>query len=223
MDDSFVPSVQRIKSNLEKQKGKSLGLIFPIVSIRDGNPALRSQTEDEIFEDHLVTSFVMEYKISASLLEMIFDELVKAKNLNHETLVSFLISYKVYEDNSQQILKVGFERYFSGDYISCLHILTSQIERTFRHILEKLGIVTTVINQEAIEEKTLGTILREPKLKELLGADITLYATALLVDKRGDNLRNDIAHGLIREEICTRNMATSLLHIFLLLTRLNQG
>lgn len=219
MDNSFVPNVQRIKSDLKKQKGKSLGLIFPIVSIRNGNPALRSQTEDEIFEDNVVLNFSMKYKLRISLLGIIFDELVKTKNLNPETLLSYLLASKVYESNSDKILKVGFERYFSGDYISSLHILTPQLERAFRHLLNKLGVATTLISRDAIEEKTLGNILREKKLQELLGDDISFCASTLLVDKRGDNLRNDISHGLITENSCDRNAANSLLHIFLLLTR----
>jgi tetratricopeptide (TPR) repeat protein len=220
-DNSFVPNVQLIKSTLEKQKGKSLALVFPIVSIRDGNPALHSQTEDEIFEDNVVSSFSLEYKLRISLLGIIFDELVKTKNLNHETLLSYLLSSKVYESNSEKMLKVGFERYFSGDYISYIHILTPQLERTFRHTLARLGVATTFISGDEIEEKTLGSILREKKLQALLGDDISFCASTLLVDKRGDNLRNDISHGLITETSCDRNTANSLLHIFLLLTRFN--
>jgi len=61
--------------------------------------------------------------------------------------------------------------------------------------------------------------LRERKMKELLGEDISFYISCVFEDKRGDNLRNDIAHGLISEEACTRNTADIVLHIFLLLTR----
>lgn len=219
LDNFFVPNVQSIRSDLEKQKGKSLGLVFPILSIRNGNPALRSQTDEEIFEDNVVLRFSVEYKLRILLLGMIFDELDKAKNLNAEALLNYLLSSKIYESNSEKILKVGFERYFYGDYISCLHILIPQLERSFRHLLTKLGVATTFISGDGIEEKTLGTILREKKIQELLGDDISFYTTTLLVDKRGDNLRNDISHGLISENSCDKNAANSLLHIFLLLTR----
>jgi hypothetical protein len=218
-DNSFIPSVQGIKSQLEKQKGISLALVVPIVSIRDGNPTLRSQTDDEIFEDHVITNFSLEYKLRMSLFGIIIDELSKTKNLNSETLLSYLLTSKVYETNSQKILNTGFERYFSGDYISCLHILTPQLERTFRHILDKLGIATTFINGDTIEEKPLGSILREKKLQELLGEDISFCASTLLIDKRGDNLRNDISHGLIAETSCNRNIADNIMHVFLLMTR----
>jgi len=217
-DNSFIPNVQSIRSDLEKQKG-SLAFVFPILSIRNGNPALRSQTDEEIFEDHTVLRFSVEYKQRILLLGMIFDALVKAKNLNDEAMLNYLLSSKIYESNSEKILKVGFERYFSGDYISCLHILIPQLERSFRHLLTKLGVATTIISGDAIEEKTLGSILREEKLQELLGDDISLCTTTLLVDKRGDNLRNDISHGLISENSCDKNAANNLLHIFLLLTR----
>jgi len=88
-------------------------------------------------------------------------------------------------------------------------------------MLTKLDVSTTFISGDAIAEKTLGTILREEKIKDLLGDDISFCANTLLVDKRGDNLRNDISHGLIAESSCNRNMADNLLHIFLLLMRFN--
>jgi hypothetical protein len=219
LEDSFVPNLSRIRSELERQKGKSLALVIPRVSIRDGNPVLRSQTESDILQDNLVERVVLEYKIYGSLIGEILNELVQKKSLNHGSLLSFLVSSPVFERSSQKLLEVGLERYFFGDYVSCLHVLTPQLESALRQMMGKLGVPTTMIDGDAIEEKPLGNVLRERKMKELLGEDISFYISCVFEDKRGDNLRNDIAHGLISEEACTRNTADIVLHIFLLLTR----
>lgn len=219
-ETSFLPNLAKIRSEIEQQKGKLIGLVIPRVSIRNGNPSLRSQTYEEIFEDHVISNFSMDYKMRKIVIGQIFEELIKAKKLDEKSFLSYLLSSKIYDSNSKKLMEIGFERYFSGDYISCLHILTPQLERTFRNILDKLDLPTTSIRGNSIEEKTLGNILEEPKIIELLGEDISTYTSTLLVDKRGDNLRNDIAHGLISEKACNIGTANNILHLFLLLSKI---
>lgn len=218
----LVPNLKRIRLEVKEQKKVSpLGFMVQSVSIRDDNPVLKSQTEAERFGDYVVERVVMHYKIAGDIFEEVIEELVKTKNLDHISFLTFLSSSDVYEKNSLDMIGSGLERYFSNDYPSALHILIPQLERTLRHMLESLGLPTTVLHGKIIEEKTLGRILKEPKLKEFLGEDFLFYLCSLLTDKRGDNLRNDIAHGLITKERCTKNMATNILLIFLLLTKFN--
>ena len=149
----------------------------------------------------------------------ILDGLIKKSNLNNKTLLEYILNSKIFETNSKKILISGFQHYFNGDYISCLHVLTPQLEKAMRHILAILKVPTTCMGTDGITEKTLGSILREEKLLNLLGGDISTYFSTILIDKRGDNLRNDISHGLINEDACIKNIATCLLHLFLLMTR----
>jgi hypothetical protein len=220
----FVPNLSRIKLEVEEQKKKSpLSFIIPQVSIRDDNPVLKSQTEEELFEEHIVQRVAIDYKIKNGIFGDIIAELRNEKNLDHISLLNFLSFSSVYEKDSLDMIGTGLERYFSEDFPSALHLLMPQLERTLRNILERLGVATTILRGNVIEEKTLGRILKEPKLEEFLGEDISCYLRTFLIDKRGDNLRNDIAHGLITKEKCTRNMANTLLFIFLLLTKFGQA
>ncbi len=216
----FIPSLSRIKPEVEEQKKKSpLSFIIPQVSIRDDNPVLKSQTEEGLFDDHVVQRVAMDYKYKSGIFGDIMTALRDKKNLDHISLLNFLSSSGVYEKDSLDMIGTGLERYFSEDFPSALHLLIPQLERTLRNMLERLGVATTILRGKVIEEKTLGRILKEPKLEEFLGEDISCYLHTFLIDKRGDNLRNDIAHGLIIKEKCTRNIANTLLSIFLLLTR----
>lgn len=219
-EDFFLPNLQRIRLDVEEQKKKSrLGFIIQRVSIRDDNPVLQASTEDEIFEDHVVERVVMDYKIKGTIFGDIMKTLTETKNLDHISFLNFLSSSEIYKKNALDMIGTGLERYFSGDYPSAIHILIPQLERTLRNVLEKLDVATTILRGNVVEEKTLGRILREPKLGELLGEKLVFYLRAFLIDKTGDNLRNDIAHGLIARERCTRNATNNLLLIFLLLTR----
>lgn len=219
-EDFFLPNLRRIRSDVKEQK-KTFPLSFLIqrVSIRNDNPVLRASTEDDIFEDHVVERVVMDYKVKSKIFGDIINELAKTKNLDNISFLSFLASSEIYEKNALDMIGTGFERYFSGDYPSAIHILIPQLERTLRNVLEKLDVATTILHGSVVEEKTLGRILREPRLADLLGENFTFYLRTFLIDRRGDNLRNDIAHGLIARERCTRNVASNLLIIFLLLTR----
>lgn len=216
----FIPNLRHIRSDVEEQKKKSpLSFLIQRVSIRDDNPVLKSQTEDELFEDHVVQRVVMDYKVKSRIFGDIITELKNTKNLDHISLLNFLSFSEVYEKDSLDMIGTGLERYFSGDFPSALHILVPQLERTLRNVLEKIGVATTILRGTVVEEKTLGRILKEPKLEEFLGEDISFYLRTFLIDKRGDDLRNDIAHGLITREKCTGNIANNLLLILLLLTR----
>lgn len=219
LEDFFIPDVKNIRSELEQQKGKSLAFVIPRVSIRNSNSVLKSRTEDEIFEDLLIERIVMEYKLKTSILGNILDNLKKTKNLDHKNMLPFLLSSNVYKSISQEIVEVGLERYFKDDFVSSLHILIPQLERVFRSMLQKLDLPTTTIEGDTIEEKTLGSVLRETKIKEFLGENIYFYVSAFLVDKRGDNLRNDVMHGLATKNTFVKNTADTLLHILILLTR----
>jgi hypothetical protein len=219
-ETSFLPNLRRIKLEVEETKKKSpLSFVIPRVSIRDDNPVWKSQTEEELLEEHIVQRVAMDYKIKSGMFGDIMKELESEKNLDHVSLLVFLSSSGVYEKDSLNMIGTGLERYFSEDFPSALHLLIPQLERTLRNMLEKLGVATTILRGRVVEEKTLGRILKEPKLEEFLGEDVSCYLRTFLIDKRGDNLRNDIAHGLITREKCTRNMANTLLFIFLLLTR----
>lgn len=217
----LLPNIKSIRADVEALKGKSLALVVPMVSIRDNNPALRSETEAELIEENVVDKVVMDYKFKASIIGSIIDALVQKKGLNKDNLVSNLVNTQTFENCSNKLLEAGFERYFANDFASCLHILVPQLENALRLMLPKLGLSTSVINDVgSVKEKTLGAILREPKIIELLGEPMLYNIRSLLEDKRGDNLRNDIAHGLISYEHCTKNNANALVCIYILLLRL---
>ncbi|MGD6809868.1 MAG: DUF4209 domain-containing protein [Candidatus Bathyarchaeia archaeon] len=213
----FVPDIKAIRSEVFARIGTSVASVLPILSIRDGNPVLRSKTRDEIFEEQVVDRILMDYKVKASIFGYIIDALIEKKGLDADFMVPFLLGTQAFENSSGELLKAGFERYFKADYVSCLHVLVPQIETALRSILHRLGVPTTVLDKDSVQEKLLGTILREEKINLLFGESIVYYLKAVLEDKRGDNLRNDIAHGLISIDNCSKQSANTIFHIFLIL------
>lgn len=90
------------------------------------------------------------------------------------------------------------------EYVSVAHILPPLIENAFRTVLSFMGVVTSRMNNKMIEEEQpLGWILCHPAIKEILGENLLFDLKTLLVKDREDkglNLRNEMAHGLLRDE-----------------------
>lgn len=70
-----------------------------------------------------------------------------------------------------------------------------------RILLQQGGTIpTTTIDEYGVEsEKSINSLLQEPKIYELLGRDLTEELKFLLTEPMGLNYRNKICHGLASE------------------------
>lgn len=220
-DKNLLPDVSLLRKKTEQQKKLApVSFVIPRVSIRNENPALTSRNESEIFEHHLVENIGRVYKIISDKIGLALRKLAKERELNANSFTAFLEKSKTYEREKLEIIKIGMERYFAGDYVSAIHVLVPQLEATLRKVLETLGEPTISMRQGAIREKPLDEVLRSPKMESFLGLDLSYYLKVFLVDKRGDNLRHDIAHGLINKQRCNENITNIVLHQLLILSQL---
>lgn len=102
--------------------------------------------------------------------------------------------------------------------MAAIHILLPQVEHVLRRMLAALGIPTNRRNRYGgFQEKTLNDILRERAMQDVLGESIALYLQVLLCDPIGWNVRNRVAHGLMRPEDVGRTVADRLFHVLAVL------
>ena len=95
-----------------------------------------------------------------------------------------------------QGLYYGFDR----NFLVSSHLLIPQIELLARILLQQEKIPTTTIDKNGVEsEKSINSLLQEPKIYELLGRDLTEELKFLLTEPIGLNYRNKICHGLVGE------------------------
>ena len=117
------------------------------------------------------------------------------------------------------MIRVGVERYFAEDHVSAIHILVPQLEDVLRRIIGKLGVSTTSHGTDGFtREKPLEIVLETPQLKVLLGDQDWWYFKYVLIHQLGENLRNDVAHGLLDKNRCTSGLTETVLHLFFRLT-----
>jgi len=220
-DKRLVPDVVRIRKVTEEQKELApVSFIVPRVYIRKGDPVLRSDDEKEIFEAHFAENIARFYKITNNIIGLALRELARSRGLDANSFTAFLEKSKIYKKEKLEIIKIGLERYFMGDYVSAIHVLVPQLEATLREVLERLGEATISMRQGRMLEKPLDEVLRSPKMRNFLGENLWYYLKVFLVDKIGDNIRHDVAHGLISKGRCNENVATTILHQLLILNHL---
>jgi hypothetical protein len=92
---------------------------------------------------------------------------------------------------------------FCGDMVQAMHILMPQFEHVVRQVLRGAGAFTSQHDQEGLDmEVALGSLVERPQMAEEFGDGLTLAIHAVMCDRAGPNLRNDVAHGLADEEAC---------------------
>lgn len=115
----------------------------------------------------------------------------------------------------------GIQAYEEERYWEAVHTLVPQIERVIRGAAQEVGVDTYryMSATGAIHWATLDQLLEQDPVRELLAQlrpDLARELVCLLTDGRGLNLRNDVAHGILRPGASVRGYA--LLSILILLT-----
>lgn len=89
----------------------------------------------------------------------------------------------------------------AGDFPSAISLLIPQLEHVVRTQLQAAGIYTLIVDKDTgVEsEKGLGALLGLPEADTVLGDSLAFELRALLVEQRGANLRNQVAHGLLSD------------------------
>jgi hypothetical protein len=64
----------------------------------------------------------------------------------------------------------------------------------------------------------MNNVLEDERVREVLPEDVWRYLTLLYIKRRGLNLRNDVAHGLIPLEGFNESIANRVLHSLLVLS-----
>ncbi|MDA8190065.1 MAG: DUF4209 domain-containing protein [Gammaproteobacteria bacterium] len=130
------------------------------------------------------------------------DELLQQHQIDARTLAEFLERSALFPLGRGGLWVKGFMAGFEGDFVAALSILIPQFEHALRKTLEVRGAVVYRIDPatSAHSEKSLGDMLGMAEAKEFLGEDLQFELQCLLTEQVGQNLRNELAHGLLSEE-----------------------
>ena len=104
-------------------------------------------------------------------------------------------------DDKLLFAKALYEGYCMN-YASSLHLLCPRIENLIRTQLKIRKISTTIIDENGIEQEIgLSNLLAKEETKKIFGESLIFELNCLLCYQGGLNLRNEVAHGLVNDEI----------------------
>jgi hypothetical protein len=105
----------------------------------------------------------------------------------------------------------GLQAGFLGDWLVAMHLLIPQVEASIRHVFQQHEVVTSTLESDGTQkERDLNQLLWMPEMEEIFGPDISFDLRGILIERFGDNMRNESAHGLMPEGAFYRHTAVYL-------------
>lgn len=90
---------------------------------------------------------------------------------------------------------------FEFDFASAVHLLCPQVEHMVRVQLKANGAITTKLENGIETENGLSTLLKLEEAKEVFGEDLVFELEAIFSKVLGFNLRNEVSHGLLDDNV----------------------
>ena len=222
-DRNLIPSYEESQNQAIEQTKKFVLQHFMPVTVMKGNICVKHIPEDdEKLEYSTINNFQMRYKmIGHILLNEIFALLEKEHPKYLDSLFQHLYSSGIIDSERLEIIKHGLMAFEKEGYVAAIHILIFQIEGILRDLLEKLGLPTFSYRNNEMRERMLQDVLNTLFQVEGIDKDFLKFMEIFLCDIRGDNYRNDVAHGLLPVEDFTKEIAQLLLLILIKLASYN--
>ena len=216
LDPEYTPNLAQSKRTAQEVgETHPLQRLITMVTLDGSRQIHRADSAEKSEEAELSRQYSIGVGIAGMMLVVSLEVFRQEGGLEVDTLVSAVRRICYVEDGQLDVIKLGLERYFDGDYASALHILVPQLEDVLRGAASYLGGTTTSVRGGVTTEKDLGQILETPELLKLFGADVIYNLQHTFTEQLGLNLRNRVSHGLVRKVDCTGPNCALVIHAFL--------
>jgi hypothetical protein len=201
-----LPKVTDLRSKAEEYRKKFIGRqLFPSVLLSAlGRTISRQAKSDEeaIMEDMYSMASVYRSTRVQALIEPARQQMLSEHYVRAQDFLPFVSDSPFVRPGREWIVARGLHAGLEGDLLTAAHFLIPQLEDSIRYFLSRMGVLTSGLNDEGIqEEHDLNRLLSHPDycepLKRTLGEDLVFDLRGLLVERYGANLRNELAHGLL--------------------------
>lgn len=221
LDESSVPAMEDTRKLAQELNAEHpLQGLLPRTVIRGTRLVRQASSKEEINEAQAVALYNQDIELRSVFLSHLFRVFEAEGGLDSDRFMQMLTKSPFLDDDILVFVRVGVQRYFASDYVSALRVLVPKLEEARRRTIGKLGSPTTSRNSSTggMRERPLDEVLSDPELAKLIGSRKRFSLEHVLNSEQGDNLRNDVAHGLMSMERCTRYLTQRVLHIYLMLT-----
>ena len=216
----FTPTAAEVMKSLDmvQESAPLLSLISHNIITAEGQTVARIGPIDEDLEGRSRKQTAEHIGMLQPFLSHALSQLKMRDNPTTTQIVTVLYACPLFSERRRQLITEGISAYLSKDWVKAIHVLVPQIEETLRNLLAGSGIPVTKIdrrNPGVTESKNMGDVLKDDRIRAILGEDRWRYLVVLYIDRRGINLRNDIAHGLVSQEVFNQYTADLVFHSFL--------
>jgi hypothetical protein len=123
--------------------------------------------------------------------------------LSEQTFLSLLQHSPFVPPNLVHTYAKGFARFFEGDFLSALCILTPMLENSLRHVLRLSGHDVTKFDDatQTQQDHTISVLFEQMRdqLDAVFGAAMTTDIEHVFLSRPGPCIRHMVAHGLISD------------------------
>lgn len=222
----FEPS----KSESEKQlielaRNHPFSFLFPekIIDERGRTVAQVGSIQTDL-DGRVIRQISQSISFSAVFLNATLKEYFAKFNVTAKSFIEEYMKHSpAFEFARWQVIERALEAYFADDAMLFLHFIIPQIEDAFRTLVEKTGgQVLKTARGGGLHLKTFDDILRDEAISKIFGDDFALYSRILFTDQRGQNLRNDLCHGLMSEDAMHIANADRVFHVLMNLSTVSE-
>lgn len=159
----------------------------------------------------------------AAFLNGAFGRLKTKHEVTTEKIIGFLGKSDFIAADHIPFLKDGISAWLAEDHVKAIQVLVPQIEAILRVVARNMGVPILKPNKHGgFDTIGMSAILYNDVFKQHFDKDTRLHLTALYADPRGLNLRNELAHGLIRYDRMDVGLSQWVVHTLLFLAMLKQ-
>ena len=216
---NYVPIWEDLKEMvLELKEAAPLSSMTSLTVVdHAGRPVATIGGVDSDLEGRTVKQMSDIMQFSQFFLRKTMEEYIGRFDLTAEGMVERIYKSPVLDIQQRPILQLGMNAYFSGDWISAVHLFIPQIETCLRKLVELCGGATYKHHRNGgLMLKNFDELLRDPLVEMILSGDVVKYLRTLFSDQRGWNIRNRVCHGIIPANLCGVANADRLFHVLLL-------
>jgi lysyl-tRNA synthetase class 1 len=219
----FTPKVKDERKLLEQLRVDApLMSIIPInILASDGHTTAKIRSLDEDPDGRLHKQLAETVGFYQPFLAHTLAKLRERYAPTTENVLDFLCQSPLFAESRNGLLRDGLLAYEREDFVKAIHVLVPQVEDILRNFLGHLGRPTlrTVKGQPGImDAKSMNDVLRDEQMRTVLTENLWRYLEVVYVDKRGMNLRNNLAHGLLEPNAFNRYVADRVFHTLLALS-----
>ncbi|MFQ3459571.1 hypothetical protein PMN64_40520 [Bradyrhizobium sp. UFLA01-814] len=160
--------------------------------------------DESAIRDHIARHESIRRQITVSgQIEVARQSIARDHLLSDDVFAHLLIHSPFVPSDLVRTFSRGFLRFFQGDFVSGLYILTPLLESSLRHLLKANGHDVTIFDDstQTQQDRTISSLFEQMRgeLSTIFGSAIMTDIEGVFLKKPGPYLRHALSHGLLHD------------------------